>query len=206
MIVVAVDSDDDDVLAACLAYRRAKVLPAFEGRGFTVKVFSAAGATRPDVQAALNDPEVVLLSGSGHGLPDRFTGRGREPLLEVGAYEPAECAGRVIHLLSCHTGQALGPDLVAHGCAAFFGYDTQFVIPLGSPALFLECDAVIDREIGLGQTAREVYERAHRAFNRRMEQLLSIKQPYLAGILEYNRDHLCAPSTDLRWGDPDATI
>ncbi len=112
----------------------------------------------------------------------------------------------MVHLLACYSALALGPDLVAHGCSAFFGYDTAFVMPLGRPAIFLECDAVIDRELAAGRTAAAVYERAHRAFTKRIAQLLAVKQPYLAAILEYNRDHLCAPSTDRRWGDPDATI
>ncbi len=206
MIVVAIDADDDDVVAACLAYRRTHVYPALEGRGFTMRAFTAGDARRPVVGRALAAPDVVLVSASGHGTPEQFTGQAREALLQIGAYDPAEPSGKIIHLLACFTGQALGPDLVANGCDAFFGYDTAFVFPLGNPAVFLECDAVIDREIAAGCTARAVYERAHRAFTIRIQQLLAAKQPYLAAILEYNRDHLCAPSTDPRWGDPDATI
>ena len=206
MIIVAVDSNDDDVAAACLAYRRSRVYPALRSRGFAIRALVAGNATRAAVTQALADPDVVLVCGSGHGLPARFAGQTGEPLLEVGADQAAEPAGKMSHLLACFTGQALGPDLVANGCVAFFGYDGAFVVPLGSPAALLECDGVIDREIAAGRTARAVYERAHRAFTIRIQQLLAAKQPYLAAVLEYNRDHLCAPSTDPRWGDPDATI
>lgn len=69
-----------------------------------------------------------LFVGVGHGEPDAFTGAGDSPIWQVGKVNPKETSGKVVKLLSCLTGQQLGPDLVSNGGArAFLGYDDDIV-------------------------------------------------------------------------------
>ena len=72
-------------------------------------------------------PQSDIIIGCGHGDVDAFTGQNEAIILEVGKYDPREVRGKVIKLLSCQTGVELGPDLVRNGCAAFMGYNDDYV-------------------------------------------------------------------------------
>ena len=203
---VGVDSDDEDVTAACLEYRAENVYPYLADQGMTVTTFAGPQADRTLVQPEIQQATVGFISGSGHGFPNRFTGQRRLSILELGQYNPPEVAGKIIHLLSCETAGLLGADLVAKGCLAFFGYDENFFFPLNKPEVFLDCDSVIDQRLADGLTAEEAHDEAIAAFDRRILQLLKAGNTFLAAALERNRDHLCSPSVDRKWGDPHARL
>lgn len=206
MRVVTIDSTHEAVVELCRDYRQAEVFPELTGEGLTLQQFDGPQATRASVAPALTAAEVNYVTASGHGFQNRFTGQDGVSLLEIGQYEPAEVQGKIIHLLACLTGQELGADLVAKGCAAFFGYDVVFLFPLGQPDLFLECDAEIDRSLAAGKSCEEAYEDAFNAFTLRIEQLMALQKPYLAASLAFNRDRLCAPSVDPKFGSKSARV
>jgi len=67
-----------------------------------------------------------FITGVGHGDPTTFTGQNKQVLWKVGQYDPSECEGKVIKLLSCLCGKELGPDLIRNGARAFQGYTELF--------------------------------------------------------------------------------
>ena len=206
MRVVTIDSTHEAVVELCRDFRLAQVFPELTGEGLTLQRFDGPQATRASVAPALAAADVNFVTASGHGVEHRFTGQDGLSLLEVGQYAPGEAEGKIVHLLACLTGQQLGADLVANGCTAFFGYDVVFVFPLGQPELFLECDAEIDRALAAGKTSDEAYREAFNAFTLRIEQLMALGKPYLAAALAFNRDHVCAPSVDARFGSRSARV
>jgi hypothetical protein len=208
MIVVTVDSDHDDDAAVCQEYRQADLYPDLQREGATLVSFASTAARKDPVVQAIKEPGVSFVSASGHGLEDRFIGYDGDVLLAVGGYASADVKKKVVHLLACHAGTTLGPDLVAHGAAAFFGYDVAFLLPPSQVDLdlFLECDAEIDRALVAGETAEAAFDRAFDAYTRGIAQLMAAGKPYLAAALERCRDHLCAPSVDPKYGRKNAAL
>ena len=202
---IAIDSDDELVTRVCRTYRDAHVYPKI-AQAMQMTRLAGADATRAKVGALLGTGGVDLITGSGHGFPERFTGQGRDPILEIGSYAPVEVSGAIVHLLSCETAKELGADLVSNGCKAFFGYDETFVFPDEAARLFLEADSQIDLKLAEGATAEEAYRAAIRVFDRHIVRLLQAGQVFVAAALKRNRDHLCAPPKDPKWGDPAAKL
>jgi intein/homing endonuclease len=66
----------------------------------------------------------IVAHNCGHGSPDTFTGQYVRRIFW--ACDNAELAGRVVYLLSCETGQRLGPDIISKGGRAYVGYRTLF--------------------------------------------------------------------------------
>jgi len=89
-----------------------------------VHLFSVLVRRTPFVLSA---PQSDIIIGTGHGSPETFTGQNEAVILEVGKYHPREVQGKVIKLLSCATGVALGPDLIKNGAEAFLGYVDDYV-------------------------------------------------------------------------------
>lgn len=205
-MIVSIESDHDDVIAACAEYRQENLIDDWEERSLPIQKLTGASATRANLAQALGAEDVQFLTGSGHGLIDAFTAFRHERVLEVGQYAAAEAKGKIIHLLSCSTAEALGPDLVSSGAAAFIGYDVEFMFPLDAPEIFLECDAEIDRTLVEGGTVEDAYDAAVARFEERAEELMAGQQAYLAAMLDYNRSHLCAPTVDPKWGRRDARL
>lgn len=117
----------------------------------------------------LSAPQSDIIIGVGHGDKDSFTGQNESVIIEVGRYNPREVKGKMIKLLSCQTGVALGPDLVKNGAKAFLGYIDDYVWVMDSDLAFTpwadklaatsllpvvdELNALLD-----GKTAREAFE------------------------------------------------
>ncbi len=122
----------------------------------------------------------------------------------------AEVSGKVAHFLSCLTAQQLGPDFVAHGCRAYFGYDQNFVVVFGGyENYFFECDSAIDLGFADGLTAAEVYNKAAALYQQRAAELRATGTSggiYGANVLEYDLAHLQCPSTGARWRDKNAKL
>jgi len=72
-------------------------------------------------------PQSDIIIGVGHGDTDAFTGQNEAIILEVGKYGPREVRGKVIKLLSCQTGVALGPDLVKNGALSVSAYIDDYL-------------------------------------------------------------------------------
>lgn len=205
-IILAIDSTSDDTVEVCEAFRADEVYPAFGTAGHEVRRLVNGTSTRPALAQALSKADVDMLSGSGHGLPDTFTGESKAPVLKVGQYEAAEVKDKIVHLLACLAGQELGADLVSNGCRAFFGYQIEFAFPLAAPHFFLRCDAEIDLALAEGATAGQAYQRAFAEYTSRALAVQQLGQPHMAAFLLLLRDNLVAPTVDAKWGDHNASL
>jgi len=201
---LAVDTISDDLTIACFDARDANVYPHFAEQSVVLTRLTGPAATAAAVIAALTS-DIDLLTLSGHGLADRILGQSGT-ILEVGLYPAEAVRAKIIHMLACDSGELLGPDLVANGCKAFFGYREQFLFPVANPRDFLDCDGVIDRALAQGLTADEAFQLAIRSFNRTIADLKKAGKTFRASMVQHNRDCLVAPSVDARFGDPTATL
>jgi hypothetical protein len=202
--VLAIDTSSDELTQACLNAREATVYSHFDEQSLVTSRLIGPAATATAVIAALT-PGMTFFTASGHGLPDRLIGQDGT-ILQVDQYPPVAVQNKIVHLLACECGETLGPDLVANGCRAFFGYREQFLFPTSSPGDFLDCDGVIDRALADGLAADDAFGLAIRAFNRRIAALKQAGQAFRASLVQHNRDCLVGPSLDPKWGDPKATI
>lgn len=75
----------------------------------------------------LSAPQSDIIIGVGHGDANGFSGQNETSILEIGEYNPREVKGKIVKLLSCQTGVALGPDLVRNGAEAFLGYTDDYI-------------------------------------------------------------------------------
>jgi hypothetical protein len=182
------------------------VYPYLESKGLPAVRCQGPLARRYYVAPAARQPHVAYVTGVGHGSADTYTGDQYSVIFRVGDYSPEECARKIVHLLSCQTARALGRDLVAHGCRAFFGYDVDFTFAAAQRAVFFECDSEIDHAFADGLTAAQVYNRVVRLYSRRIAELRAAGHLYVAAILEMDRDHLRAPSSGPQWGDRQARL
>jgi hypothetical protein len=204
--VLAIDSSYEPVTRAGFHYRQANVYPYLASRGLSVRRCQGKLARRHFVSQEARKTDVVYLTGVGHGSETTFTGDNGDPIFSVGAYAPAEVAGKILHFLSCQTASLLGPDCVANGGKAYFGYDVNFTFVPKSRSVFFECDSAIDRAFARGLPADAVHALVTRLFKRRIRELSARGSDYTAAILETDLDHLCAPSVDARWGDTKARL
>jgi hypothetical protein len=140
------------------------------------------------------------------GLARSFLGHEGESLFEVGQYEANEVVGTIVHFLACETARELGPDFVRNGCRAFFGHDAIFSYLPQWAATFAECDAAIDLALSSGASAAEAFRQAIERFNDHIHTFQLLGSEYTAAILEVNRDLLRSPSTNICYGDPNATL
>ncbi len=100
-------------------------------------------------------PEVVYMTGVGHGSPHVYTGHNGMPIFKKGRYLREEVENKVVHFLSCYTAQILGPNFVKYGCRAYFGYSQAFVVSdLNYKDIFFRCDGEIDIAFADGNQAR----------------------------------------------------
>jgi hypothetical protein len=205
--VVAVDSNYDDATQAGFAYREKHVYPYFEAKGFTVRKFQGPLARRHYVAPDVKKPEVDYITGAGHGLADQYLGDFGNVIFQVGNYQADEVDGRIVHFLSCQTARQLGPDFVAKGCRAYFGYDENFAYQPAYSEIFFACDSEIDLAFADGLDAAAVYNRVRKLYNREIAKLRAAGKLYAAATLEFDRDHLRCPSSGgAAWGDPAAKL
>jgi hypothetical protein len=208
-MIVGIDASHEVLTAAVSRHRTRNVYPHFRKRGFEVTRFRGQRATRNLVAPAVSDPAVNYVTGVGHGELDRYKGDQDIPLFQVGSYAPAEVSAKIVHFLSCLTALQLGPDFVANGTRAYFGYGDNFAIDTRIPAelhIELQCDAEIDRGFADGLSAAAVYRRVYEYYTVRIAEATRSKKHALAGRLMNNRDALCAPSVHARWGGEEASL
>jgi hypothetical protein len=76
---------------------------------------------------SLSAPYSDVIIIVGHGDSDVVTGQNDGTILKVGEYNDAEIKDKVIYCFSCQSADNLGPDLIAHGAAAFLGWTDDYL-------------------------------------------------------------------------------
>ncbi len=164
-------------------------------------------AARPPIFSLAARP-AGLIMGTGHGSPTTFTGQNAVPLWEVSKYNPAECQGKIIKLLSCLTGQRLGPDLIHNGARAYQGYSEDFVFfaddeyllhPWDDPLASLYLKPAIEAMVALiqGRTCQEAFDIERAGYDR---SIASSADPLITDPIKFDRDHM------VMLGDPQARV
>ena len=97
-------------------------------------------------------------------------------------------------------------SFVNNGCLAYFGYNENFTVYMHISDAFFDCDSEIDRAFADGLTAEEVYKRVIAYYNQKISELKNGHHYEAAAGLQSNRDRLCAPSVNAKWGDKKAKI
>ena len=203
---MAIDSDYEPVTAAVAKYRNDVLYPKLSGTSLILRRKQSKMARRIYTAPACAQPDVVMITGVGHGLEDRFTGDQGEILLKTGEYAAAEVSGKMIHFTACRTAARLGPDCVTNGAKAYFGYDIDFTYIFGHEQVFFECDSEIDLAIADGLDAGKVFQRIEKLFRKRITELEAAGSIYVAQTLATDLDHLMGPHRDAMWGSTQASI
>ena len=159
-------------------------------------------------------PEIIdqylptkLFIGVGHGLPCVFTVQGKAPYISKESNVELCDANRrldsfrgsVVYLISCYTGQELGPELVNRGAAAFLGFDDEYLFYIGEPPCTEASRAVFEAEARAievllrGGTVREANEARLQAYDELADEWsLGAKAvhpdaPLISRLLEYDK-------------------
>ena len=204
--VLCIDSNYEQITQAAFGYRKRKVYPYLQQKGFSLALCHGNLANQNTVFIEAKKSSVVYLTGVGHGTPDTYKGYLEKPIFRVGSYNKGIPRKKIVHFLSCQTAKQLGPNFVKNGCRAYFGYEENFTFPMDSPDAFLECDSAVDRGFADGLTASQVYDRTKSLFDKHVARLRKTGQDYYAGMLEFNRDHFRCPSSGSRWGKLNARL
>jgi hypothetical protein len=204
--IVAIDANYALDLEAGSAYRESNVYPYLQSKRFTMDLWVGPLATRANAEASAVEPDAKLLTGVGHGFPASFLGDNQDPVWAVGAYAPQEVSGRIAHFLSCSNAQTLGPDFVKHGCAAYIGYDNNFIYDPNNADAFFACDGEIDRALADGLTVGAAVTRAISVFRKTIDDLNAQGDSSAAGMLAQSLSYLRSPLNNPKWGDVNATL
>ena len=204
--ILCIDSNYESVTQTAFTYRDRHVYPYLIRKGCSLILIRNSRLRRNDVLTEARKPSVVYLTGVGHGTPDTYTGNFRQPIFRIGNYSQVESRGKIVHFLSCQTAEKLGPDFVAKGCRAYFGYDADFTWDPKVADTFLECDSAIDRAFAAGLTAGQVHDRTKALFDKHIARFRANGNDYNAAMLEFNRDHLRCPASGSQWGDLNARL
>jgi len=201
---LAIEANDDIPTRSAFAYRDLHLYQSL-APGLLL-LLTRFRATRGDFALEASAPGAEYVVGVGHGDDDTLMGFGGEPILEPGLYQPAEVAGRIIHLLACGTANKLGADLVRSGARAFIGYNSLVIVHKEIIDDFLECDTAIDSALLAGDTVAEAHRKAITLFDQHIARLRAEGSLLKAALMETNRDSLMSPLTDRRLGDPNARL
>lgn len=202
---VFTESDHDSITTSGSNFRKANVHPRFVAKGFGTVSLTGSTNVRSTFETEIKDWSVTYTSGIGHGSPSRYTGNAGSNLWQVGSYDASEPAGKIVHLLSCLTAQILGPDLVANGANAYFGYHPSFYINWSYPDQFWVCDSAIDYGFALGMTASEVHDLTLYVYNSMITTMTGVHAP-TAAVLTGDRDGLRTPVSGSSYGKKNATV
>jgi hypothetical protein len=204
------ENTTDSVTQYAANYRIARVHSAFVQRGFTNIVLKGVDDVRSNFPLKAKSPRVVYIAGIGHGSPTTYTGHYGSPILSVGSYDPAEVAGKVIHLLSCQTARMLGPDLIKNGARAYAGYFENFRFvydqagtPIDEMELFWKSDSTFDIMMAKGSTVEAAHKATIAAFNQAIAQ---VPGTAAATWLTWDRNCFRSPVIDAKYGDKTAKI
>jgi hypothetical protein len=209
--VVFCENTTDGATRSAALYRILHVHPVFAQQGFHIVSLEGVHDNRQEFEAAAKAAFVVYISGVGHGGPATFTGDGNsqtDPILQVGAYDPAEVKGKAIHLLSCQTAKQLGPDVVAKGAKAYSGYYENFNFVWDDPNTpgdeqepFWRCDSTFDICMAQGYTVAQAHQATIAAYN---AAIAAAANTAAATWLTWDRNYFRSPVVDAVYGDPAA--
>lgn len=198
---IAIDPNYEDLTIAAYRYRQSNIYQLLQNARLSLTPLIGAQAdSGPVASAALND-SVTYITGVGHGTYDCFSGYYSHPIFAVADLNANLVAGKIVHLLSCSTAAGLGPDMVALGCKAFFGYCVPFTFDPANASIFFECDAQIDIGLAKGLPAGVVAANVKAFFQQAIND-----NPSAAGYLQMNLDNFRSPADGARWGSTDATL
>lgn len=156
-------------------------------------------------QSALATKDPVLLIGAGHGSEEVFTGQDQEHLLWTPSDEWGHAdsnvnivESRVTYLLSCLTGQVLGPAIASQPDTYFIGYTEDFIFAGWDPGdkysrAFGECTNAIAITLLRGGTLQDAYNEGIRMFDLWIsiwQQSSDPSAPFVVSALLHNRDVL----------------
>ncbi len=156
-------------------------------------------------QDSLASKDPILLIAAGHGVQEVFTGQDQEHLLWTPSAEwghddsnVALVSGRITYLLSCLTGQVLGPAIVAQPDTYYIGYTEDFIFAGWDPGdkysqAFGECTNAIARTLLRGGTLQDAYNEGIRMFDLWIsiwQQSSDPSAPFIVSALLHNRDVL----------------
>lgn len=151
--VVMTCPDFDIATKSCSPYFTKYVAEAAGAEGWTVVLLYGGDAVKSKFEAACLDPDVVMITGIGHGSETVFTGQNQEILLERCSYDVNIVKGKDVTHLSCSTGAPDGllEDAVAKGARGAQGYsdvyyffrNTRIEDPLQDPM----CDSFIGSDV-----------------------------------------------------------
>jgi len=201
LTAIAIDPNYEDLTIAAFNYRRDNVYPCLDSDQLSLTALVNSQADATPVAIAATKPGVTYITGAGHGDYDTFNGYFNHPVFSVADLDPAIVAQKLVHLLSCETATGLGPDMVATGCRAFFGYLVPFTYDPRYSDLFFACDAQIDIGLAAGHAAGQVGADVKKFFEQTID-----ANPGAASYLQMNLDNFRSPLDGPRWGDVNATL
>ena len=204
--ILAIDSSYDEITQASCVYRNRHVYPYLESKGFELIRCQDELARRIYVKQEACKEDTVYMTGAGHGTSTTYMGVDDDPIFDIGNYRPEESIGKIVHFFACQTAAKLGPDFVNHGCRAYFGYNEDFIAYMYISDAFFACDSEIDKAFADGLTAGDVHDRVIAFYNQKIYDLKGGGHYRAAAALEHNRDHLCTPSVDVKWGSKEARL
>ena len=152
---------------------------------------------------AAKDPLLVYIQG--HGSPEIMTAQDQEHLLWTPSDEWGHddsnvnlVAGRVSYLLSCLTGQVLGPAIAAQPDTYYIGYTEDFIFAGWDPGdkysqAFGECTNAIAKTLLRGGTLQDAYNEGIRMFDLWIDiwqQSSDPSAPFIVSALLHNREVL----------------
>lgn len=208
-VILAIDANFDPVTKAPFDYREANVYPHMEKKGFKIVRRQGVQARRADVAPQARKPNVIYLTGVGHGFRNSYTGDNLDPIFSKGHFSLEECKGKIAHFLSCETAAGLGPNFVLNGCRAYFGYSDNFTYPPSLAEVFFECDSEIDRGFADGLTADQVHKSVVARFQQHIDRLKATGDGgdlMNASILEVDLRLLRTPTVSSEYGDKNARL
>jgi len=182
---IAIDPNYEDLTIAAFQYRRDNVYQYLNSDKLSLNPLISSQADEAPVTAAALKGGVTYITGAGHGDYDTFNGYFNHPVFSVADLNPAVVAQKVVHLLSCETANGLGPDMIAAGCRAFFGYCVPFTYDPKYSALFFACDAQIDIGLAAGNAAGQVASDVKQFFQKTIA-----NNPNAASYLQMNLGQL----------------
>ena len=205
LAVLGIDSNYDPSTEAPYIYRDEEVYPNIRRPLYPVRL-RGEDATRENVAESASRPNVRFITGVGHGFEDRFTGDSQGSVFQVGQYDQGEVKNKLVHFFACETAKRLGPDFMANGCSAYFGYDERllyFTEETVGPEVktIFACDAEIDLLLFQRKGAIEVFKRTRIKFDEEIDRLDSLGMETLAADLKWIRDSL-----RLLLAEPEATL
>ena len=173
--------------------------------GLDTTALEETDAKLAQFQGALATKDPILVIGFGHGVQEVFTGQGQEHILWTPSVEWGHndsnvdlVRGRITYLLSCLTGQVLGPAIAAQPDTHFIGYTEDFIFAGFSPGdqyshPFGECTNAIAKTLLKGGTLQEAYNAGIIKFDEEIakwQRSMDPSAPFIVSALLHDREAL----------------